>query len=74
MRGFYDLRVLASRGENLEKWIGELPSAAALPAPHFFDNRTRSLLAQLPVMVKTHAKATARNHISMGAGFYEAPS
>jgi hypothetical protein len=73
VREFYDLRALGSKAGTFEQWINKLPSTAVLPAPRFFDNRGQSLLSQLPKLIETHAASVARNHISMGAGFYEAP-
>lgn len=39
--------------------------------PRFFDSRAKSLLAQLPELVREHAGAIRRNWLSMGSGFYE---
>jgi hypothetical protein len=74
VRETYDLRMLGATVAQLDEWLGKLPSAADLPAPRFFDNRTQSFMEQVPGLVKMHAGSAARNHLSMGAGFYEAPS
>ena len=38
----------------------------------FFDNRTASLLAQLPAkVVSASGRGVARNYLAMGSGFYE---
>lgn len=40
-------------------------------APRIFDNRKRSLLSQLPSMVKKQGGERIRNYLAMGSGFYE---
>lgn len=37
----------------------------------FFDNRQRSLFAQLPELVKNHAGKARRNYLAVGSGFFE---
>jgi len=37
----------------------------------FFDNRTESLVKQLPRLVKAHTRDTKRNYLLLGSGFYE---
>lgn len=40
--------------------------------PRYFDNREKSLLAQLPDMIERQSGKTRRNYIAMGSGFFEA--
>ena len=40
--------------------------------PRYFDNREKSLLAQLPDMIERQSGKTKRNYIAMGSGFFEA--
>jgi len=39
--------------------------------PRFFDNRSMSLLDQLPTLISFHASGSKRNYLSIGSGFYE---
>lgn len=39
--------------------------------PRLFDNREKSLLAQLPAKIKFCGSEVARNYLAMGSGFYE---
>lgn len=39
--------------------------------PRFFDNRSASLLEQLPALVKHHCNDKKRNYLALGSGFYE---
>lgn len=39
--------------------------------PRFFDNRSHSLLSQLPDLVTAHASDRKRNYLCIGSGFYE---
>jgi len=39
--------------------------------PRFFDNRSSSLIKQIPLLVKTHANDKKRNSLVLGSGFYE---
>ncbi|MGO6846284.1 phospholipase D-like domain-containing protein [Rhizobium ruizarguesonis] len=74
VRGSYDHRLLCNQQENLDAWTESLPRQDALPPPRFIDNRFQSFLRQLPEVVKRHGGSASRNHLSMGAGFYEGPS
>lgn len=60
--------------KQLQAWVATIPFHEDFPHPRVFDNRERSLLDALPGMVKVHAGQTSRNHLSMGSGFFEAPS
>jgi len=42
--------------------------------PRFFDNRSASLLDQLPALVKHHCSEKKRDYLSLGSGFYEGGS
>lgn len=42
--------------------------------PRFFDNRSTSLLDQLPTLVKHHCNDKKRNYLTLGSGFYEGGS
>lgn len=42
--------------------------------PRFFDNRSASLLEQLPALVKHHCNDKKRNYLALGSGFYEGGS
>jgi hypothetical protein len=66
-----DLQGFRSESATFEKWIEKAISRGKGSAPRFFDNRKKSLLNQLPEMVKTHGSDTARNYLGMGSGFYE---
>jgi len=55
-------------------WAHEASNRAGRASPRFFDNRTNSLLFQLPTMVEKVADLSPRNRLVMGSGFYEAPS
>ena len=61
--------------EDLERWLARCAKTAGQAAARFFDNRQRSLLAQLAerVMATSNGKAVRRNYLAMGSGFYEAP-
>ncbi|SDN52920.1 hypothetical protein [Ensifer sp. YR511] len=74
VREAYDLRVLGATVAQLDEWLDKVPPSTLLPPPRFFDNRTQSFLKQLPELVKIHAGPASRNHLSMGAGFFEAPA
>lgn len=83
LRGHFDLRVLNARvpgrqdfeseATTVERWIARATKIGAGLAPRFFDNRGASLLARLPVLVRTHASQSARNYLGMGSGYYESP-
>lgn len=71
LRAFFDIRALNMASDPIAGWMASVPLRKSWPKPRFFDNRNHSLLEQLPEMVKRHGSDTARNHISMGSGFYE---
>ena len=60
---------------DLERWLARCAKTAGHAAARFFDNRQRSLLAQLAERVEatSNGKAVRRNYLAMGSGFYEAP-
>lgn len=58
---------------QVSAWV-MLVAKEARGKPRFFDNQKRSLLKQLPSMVRAHAPAVSRNYICMGSGFFEATS
>ena len=66
-----DLRGFPSDSAIFEKWIKEAARRGNGGSPRFFDSRQRSLLDQLPEMIRTHASSTARNYLGMASGFYE---
>lgn len=66
-----DLQGFPSDSAIFEKWIKKAAKRGNGATPRFFDNRQKSLLDQLPEMIKTHASNTARNYLGMGSGFYE---
>ncbi len=84
LRGHFDVRVLSahvpgrpdpiSDSHLVEEWIARARKIGTGITPRFFDNRGRSLLAQLPDLVRTHASQSARNHLCMGSGYYESPN
>lgn len=74
VRKLYDDRLLCRQAVRLDEWTSRLPHRDELPLPRFIDNRFQSFLRQLPDTVKRHSGPTSRNHLSMGAGFYEGPS
>jgi hypothetical protein len=52
-------------------WIGQIAKRHKGYRPRFFDNRERSLFAQLPDLVRHHATDVVRNYIALGSGFFE---
>lgn len=56
--------------EQVSRWIA-LCLKKAKGEPRFFDNRSKSLLSQLPEKVNACGKVK-RNYLAMGSGFYEA--
>lgn len=73
----FDLRLLEKAGETNEaskqmsEWVAQCANKAGRAKPRFFDNRKKSLLKQLPDLIKQHCADTARNYLAMGSGFYE---
>lgn len=57
---------------SVKSWI-DLCVRKAQGAPRFFDNRKKSLLAQIAEKVKV-GKSVKRNYLAMGSGFYESSS
>jgi len=73
--GLFDVRLLQSKPaehaqEEVDYWIAECIKKARGSTPRFFDNRAKSLLAQLPGLVKKTGEAS-RNYLALGSGFYE---
>ena len=56
---------------DLESQLKRISEIATGTNPQFFDNHRRSMLAQLPKLVETHAGASKRNYLCMGSGFYD---
>lgn len=71
VRRQYDTRVLLDAPSGLEDWLETIASQGGLGKARFADNRNKSLLKQLPVMIAAHGVKKTRNHLSMGSGFYE---
>jgi hypothetical protein len=79
-QGYRGLDAIAR--EQVEAWLETCRKRATRVRPRFFDNRTKSLLAQLigkigqvqdPGDVEGKANARpSRNYLAMGSGFYEA--
>lgn len=67
-----DLRNETANGAGrLLSWIASASAIATSRKPRFFDNRARSLLAQLPRMVGRLESVVRRNYLAFGSGFYE---
>jgi hypothetical protein len=80
LRGQYDCRALdllsnvdPQASVEFERLIAIIAGQKALPPARFFDSREKSLLAQLPDMIRATSVGSARNGLNMGSGFYEAP-
>lgn len=84
LQSHYDTRVLdAARAvdtvsltrQSLKMLNGWLNSVVKLVGddaiPRVFHNRKRSLLSQLPELIREHTCGDARNYLAMGSGFYE---
>ncbi len=83
LRNFFDTRILDAlpdgrqdsetsiAGAFFESCLAEALSRAGFVKPRFFDNRSTSLLEQLPVMIRATGKSVRRNCLAMGSGFYE---
>lgn len=54
---------------QVSSWIA-ICMRKAIGKPRFFDNRSKSLLAQLPEKIKACGEMK-RNYLAMGSGFYE---
>jgi len=57
--------------QKVRQWI-DACSKKAQGSPRIFDNRSKSLLSQLPRKIKACGEVK-RNYLAMGSGFYEAP-
>jgi hypothetical protein len=57
---------------QVKQWI-DACCITAQGRPRVFDNRSKSLLSQLPDQVKA-CSGVRRNYLAMGSGFYEAPA
>lgn len=55
--------------QQVSNWINRC-SKQAQGKPRFFDNRSKSLLSQLPESIKASGD-NKRNYLAMGSGFYE---
>jgi hypothetical protein len=77
---YFDLRLLntsiadrtaeaAQAFDQVQRWIATCEKNAQ-GRPRFFDSRKYSLLQQLPEKIQTD-KATRRNYLALGSGFYE---
>lgn len=55
--------------QQVSQWI-DACSKRADGRPRFFDNRSKSLLDQLPEKIRSNG-AVERNYLAMGSGFYE---
>jgi hypothetical protein len=62
---------LESPSKTVEKWITKVVRAGREGEPRFFDNRSDSLQAQLPELVKSHSPTSSRNYLALGSGFFE---
>jgi hypothetical protein len=83
LHALFDLRILdagaklAAGGPGadaaaLAGWVASCVRRAG-KSSRFFDNRKKSLLRQLPGLVKLHADDVKRNNLALGSGFFEAP-
>jgi hypothetical protein len=83
MRGHFDTRIFgpdpaaghASESGDACRAFDELAGSLSGVrgfSPRIFDNRSQSLLKQLPVMVKAHSTTVSRNYLALGSGFFEA--
>ncbi len=77
---FFDFQLLNAAGngyinetkkslQQVNQWI-DACSKKAQSRPRFLDNRSKSLLSQLPEKVKACCEVK-RNYLAMGSGFYE---
>lgn len=55
---------------QFDDWM-QICTQKATGQTRFFDNRNKSLLAQLPAKIKAGGNETTRNCLAMGSGFYE---
>jgi hypothetical protein len=59
---------------EVRKWLRQTKKYGKRWSPRFVDNRTSSLLAQLPDKIANCSRTTPRNYLAMGSGFYESTS
>lgn len=82
LTGQYDMRLLDARPKatlsettvartRLNKWLDLCAAKGRKHSPRFFDNRKRSLFAQLVPKIQRHCADSARNYLAMGSGYYE---
>jgi hypothetical protein len=81
LQKFFDLRLFermagkdnesANAATRFTGWIKEIGKHQRGYRSNFFDNRERSLFAQLPDLVRHHASNVARNYVTLGSGFFE---
>lgn len=72
--GFFNTDLLQAKQvqeaqQQLNGWISQCIEKAK-GSPRFFDNRKKSLLAQLPGLVK-NTREVKRDYLALGSGFYE---
>lgn len=74
--GLFDVRLLQATQRTKDEqaivsgWVSECVNMARGIAPRFFDNRDKSMLVQLPELVKATGDVK-RNYLALGSGFYE---
>jgi hypothetical protein len=61
----------SAASERVRAWLHRCREARGHAKSRFFDNREKSLLEQLPAMVKRSAASVSRNYLALGSGFYE---
>ena len=82
LQQFFDLRLLenkANKNNNesadaaarFAAWIDQIAKLRRGFRPRVFDTRQRSLLAQLPDLIRHHAGGVKRNYLALGSGFFE---
>ena len=87
LSGYFDTRILHAKSSHqsdtltaqsmrwLNGWLGSVArQRTANASPRYFDNRKKSLLAQLVPLIKQHASDVKRNYLCMGSGFFEGAS
>lgn len=73
-QGAGSLALAAQARQRVENWLAACQGRRGMPKPRFFDTQQRSLLDQLPELVKEQAGPQRRNYLAMGSGFFEAPA
>jgi hypothetical protein len=56
---------------RVDEWLDLCATKGRRHTPRFFDNRKRSLFAQLTSKIRSHCDESARNYLAMGSGYYE---